>query len=105
MNDKDKEAFDECKKAFHGNMSERNDDYGGRDFGFIKGWQAACEYKQKDYKTILDAMYLISQNYKNLEAKNKKLKDALENCLIMSPLNPFERGDMIREALKKIGDG
>jgi hypothetical protein len=98
MNDKDKEAFEKWELDYFG----QNDNCPHYMLHIKNTWQAACEYKQKDYKTILDAMYLISQNYKNLEAKNKKLKDALENCLIMSPLDPFERGDMIREALKEI---
>lgn len=35
------------------------------------------------------------------QERAKPLVEALENCLIMSPLDPFERGEMIKAALKK----
>lgn len=35
-----------------------------------------------------------------IEAREATLRGALKNCLAMSPLNPFERGDMITAALE-----
>lgn len=59
-------------------------------------------YKSNQEAALMSA--ILSDKNRCLEAKNKKLKDALENCLIMSPLDPFERGDMIREALKEVSE-
>ncbi len=76
MNDKDKEEFNEW-------LSEAGNHYGDAlAYEFEKhlcfvSWQAACEYKQKEYSNIMDAMTQTSQyNYK-LQAENKKLREAL----------------------------
>jgi hypothetical protein len=84
MNDKDKEALENYRKLFHGNMAPRNDDYGNRDAGFRNGWQAACQYK---------------------EAENKKLREALaEISLYVSYNGCTWVQETAREALKEVGE-
>jgi CHAD domain-containing protein len=70
MNDKDKEAFEKWlnTKAWIGDHAKMA--------WCEEAWQAACEYKQKEYSNIMDAMTQTSQyNYK-LQAKNKEWKEA-----------------------------
>lgn len=67
-----------------------------------EAWQAAIEYERFNHKYCVVGS--LDKLCEKLEAENKKLKDTLKNCLIMSPLDPFERGDMIREALKEVGE-
>jgi hypothetical protein len=90
MNNQDKEAFTEWYK----NKESIFDDC-------KEAWQAAIEYERFKHKYCVVGS--LDKLCEKLEAENKKLKDALKNCLIMSPLDPFERGDMIREALKEVG--
>lgn len=101
MNNQDKEEFEKwlnenkSSLVIHGGLKKMDDD-------FHLCWKTACDY-MRNKSNPLDALSL----YEKLEterAENKKLKDALKNCLIMSPLDPFERGDMIREALKEVGE-
>jgi hypothetical protein len=89
MNNQDKEAFEKWWKETSKPYSEY-------------AWQAAIEYERFNHKYCVVGS--LDKLCEKLEAENKKLKDALKNCLIMSPLDPFERGDMIREALKEIGE-
>ena len=81
MNDKDKEAFDKSRKKFHGNMSPMNDDYGNRDSGFKKGWQAACDYKQKEIDELIgqlkSCVFVYEEKLDRLIAENAKLKQKL----------------------------
>ena len=43
-----------------------------------EAWQAACEYKQKEYSNIIDAMTRTSQNNAKLQAENAKLRECVE---------------------------
>jgi regulator of replication initiation timing len=113
MNDKDKEAFDEWLKTNIKNASVS--DIGKVFFvtDFAKVWQAACEYKQKEYSNIMDAMTQTSQyNYK-LQAENKKLREALSNWILWEDEQIKRNGAYVgfdlnclinqaREALKEI---
>jgi hypothetical protein len=96
MNDKDKQAFE---KWFNGDLQKLPEIHDAYERHI---WQAALEYERFNHKYCVVGS--LDKLCEKLEAKNKKLKDALKNCLIMSPLDPFERGDMIREALKEVGE-
>ena len=99
MNDKDEEAFEKwCKNYFGEDATIINvPSY------FIHTWQAACEYKQKGYSNIMDAMTQTSQyNYK-LQAENKKLREALNRISEIGYYHDYGiHRDIAIEALKEI---
>jgi hypothetical protein len=97
MNNQDKEAFEKWYSEY---FKIEGITIINIPHHFTESWKAACEYK----KEAFDAYVRRDEIIKSLQAGNKKLKDALKNCLIMSPLDPFERSDMIREALKEVGE-
>lgn len=76
MNDKDKEAFDYFWEYKCGVNSE---DCGKDDVRIV--WQAACDYKQKEYSNIMDAMTQTSQNNFKLGKELAYFK-AIYNSLI-----------------------
>lgn len=76
MNDKDKEAFEKWWKEYTSNLSVTPTEWDVHD-----AWQAAVQYKQKEYSNIMDAMTQTSQNNAKLVAENKKLREALERFI------------------------
>lgn len=112
MNDKDKEAFEEWYKI---NFSELVKEAGLAKMqnDFIKAWQAACEYKQKEideleeslatrlaksYIAGKDLSKIIQKNLTNevekLQAENTKLRECLKFYA-----EPWERGELDGELL------
>lgn len=83
MNDKDKEAFEKWWQNMYDSYVEFRD-WQGCDITFDKkedmqiGWQAACEYKNKEYSDIADARMQTSLNNVKLEAENAKLRECVE---------------------------
>jgi hypothetical protein len=110
MHDKDKEAFIEWYKNKESEFDNCKE-----------AWRAACEYKQKklDRKYTDDVTYLDSKIL-NLQAENKKLRDALEfyadprwwdymkddleEVIFDGGFKCKERGKRAREALKEVGE-
>jgi regulator of replication initiation timing len=108
MNDKDLEAFEKWRNS----TSTRLDIH--------DAWQTACEYKQKEYSNLMDAMTQTSQYNFKLQAENKKLRKALE-FYADATNNPkqymrqgylvynlkkaifVDGGTIAREALKEVG--
>lgn len=95
MNDKDKEAFEKWYKINFSELVKENG-IGKIQNDFIKAWQAACEYKQKEideleeslatrlaksYIAGKDLSKIIQKNLTNevkkLQAENEKLKKSL----------------------------
>ena len=70
MNDKEKEEFDKWFKDFCSVRHTKHDCF--------SGWQAACEYKNKEYSDIADARMQTSLNNVKLEAENAKLIESLK---------------------------
>ncbi len=115
MNDKDKEAFDNWKEFNIKSIVGLSEDAAREKLSCVMTpegvWQAACEYKQKEYSNLMDAMTQTSQyNYK-LQAENKKLREALLECPIVGEIHRdsndrFKEWNLIhrntiREALKE----
>lgn len=70
MNDKDKEAY----TIYENTILQRE----GYLYIAREAWQAACEYKQKEYSNIMDAMTRTSQNNAKLQAENADLRIEVE---------------------------
>jgi len=134
MNDKDKEAFIEYMGenlpysyyvSYHCpelKTWQAACEYKQREIDFLKDRNKTNISKATCINQVNDGLHILlkeaeaellewkeaarseAEEVNRLQAENKKLKDALKNCLIMSPLDPFERGDMIREALKEVGE-
>ena len=75
MNDQDKEAFVNWYQEYFkiNGITILNIPH-----HFIEAWQAACEYKQKEYSNIMDAMTQTSQYNSKLQAENAKLRECVE---------------------------
>jgi hypothetical protein len=70
MNNKDKEAFDKwCDLNGYLHIVE--------DF-LYEAWKAACEYKDKELLEYKEAARSEAQEVNELQAENKKLREALE---------------------------
>lgn len=117
MNDKDKEAFE---NFWDDNYDETFPTPDKRRDSII--WQAACEYKQKEIDELISILDLKKETNIELEAENKKLRDALEEIALLE--NPDAENEkfwnflydhelilhlvsdikIAREALKEVGE-
>lgn len=83
MNDKDKEAFRKCRdmSEFYAScVADQKTALVPEDVceGFVAGWQAACEYKNREYSDIVEARIQTSFNNVKLQAENAKLRECVE---------------------------
>ncbi len=90
MNDKDKEAFEAWWKEYTSNLSHTPTEWDVHD-----AWQAACEYKKEtllecahnyyslmeELKEYKEAARSEAEEVNELQAENKKLREALEVVL------------------------
>ena len=77
-------------------------------------WQAACEYKQKEIDELISILDLKKETNVELQAENKKLREALVECPIVGEIHRdsnerFKEWNLIhrntiREALKEVGE-
>jgi hypothetical protein len=97
MNDKDLEAFECWQKEIIQELKFNNAIGDNKHKGSLEfAWQAACEYKQKEYSNIMDAMTQTSQYNFKLQAENKKLREKLETAKIIF----IEMNDKDKEILE-----
>jgi hypothetical protein len=110
----DIEAFEEWwENIYDESMQFRDwrscDNLHDNKYNMAKAWQAAVEYKQKEYSNIMDAMTQTSQNNAKLVAENKKLREALERFIFAHEVGGCKTEydgafkDAI-EALKEVGE-
>lgn len=80
MNDKDKEELNIFWDRWRKNWEKMDYRYIPETPTLVlnETWQAACEYKDKEYSNIMDAMTRTSQYNSRLQSENKKLRKALE---------------------------
>lgn len=79
MSDQDKQAFEKWWMEGFKGMSDM-DVIKYKDVGkqtSLHGWEAACEYKQKEIETLKDGSYWLS-DIEKLQAENAKLKECVE---------------------------
>jgi hypothetical protein len=109
MNDKDKEAFNKWLN----DQDYKYDTWDGQDYRDGKivsiysetelAWQAACEYKDKEYSNIMDAMTQTSQNNAKLVDENIQLKKKAQMNIHNSAFNGLlNENKKLREALEYI---
>lgn len=89
MNDKDKEAFGKWwMEGFKGMSDMEVIKYVnvGKQTS-LHGWQAACEYKQKEIEELKLEIMQIKGERNKTQFENAKLKEALLNCPILGEVH------------------
>lgn len=111
MLDADKEAFEKWMKDEdrHDGVFGNNNNFTRDEWVADKAWQAACEYKQKEYSNIMDAMTRTSQNNFKLQAENAKLRECVEEISKMRQevsfyIEPTYPAILCIEVLKELED-
>lgn len=103
MNDKDKEAFEKWWDEERGGKPLNEDHVPVTEKQLYRweneAWQAACDYKDKEYSNLIDAMTRTSQYNSRLQAENKKLKEVLEFYANNQQTMTTENGIYLRDGL------
>lgn len=118
MNDKDKEAFEKWWMEGFKGMSDI-DVIKYKDVGkqtSLNGWQAACEYKQKEIDELIKQLKhehdLYKRHLKVYEDENAKLRECVEfyaneetwfeERIIGYPIALDDEGGLARKVLKEL---
>ena len=99
MNYKDKEAFEKWELDVEWSTA-----FTGHRLAAIDAWQAACEYKDNEFKFQTSPSVIVYQDMnEKLQAENKKLREALNRISEIGYYHDYgTHRDIAIEALKEV---